>query len=366
MRWRIVLGGLRADHPELAERLIVLWDRAAVEPDGREHEFVVFRGTEDPPKDEYGTPRGARLGDPMAFPYVFSRAMTLASISARQGTALMLHAAGLTVGDRTAVLVGPSGTGKSTAVRTLGQRFGYVSDETVTIEPNLMISPYPKPISLKSPDRQWDKDEHSPDELGLRRCAERPHVGAVVALRRVADPQEPQLTPIGLIDGMLAVLPESSGIQRLERPLHWLARAMVAGGGPYELQYHEIETCGDVVEDLLRGGGDGQDPIDWIGHPCDGPSAIGSRQDGTSVQRAPWTDAVECDDEVLVLMERRPCRLSGVGAVIWLSAQQPTSEESLLASAVARYGPHPDAPEQVRAAVAQLIDAELLVRTAAP
>lgn len=360
LRWRLVLDVIWEDNPGLATRLIALWERARVEPGGGEREFVVVRGDQQVPQDENGTACGVRLQDADAFPYAFSRAMTLASISARRGTALSLHAAGLTLGKETAVLVGSSGSGKSTAVRTLGRSFGYLSDETVTIEPDLRVSPYPKPISLKSPERSWDKDEHSPEELGLRRCDDDPRVGALVLLRRADDVTEPTMTPIGLIDGMLAVLPESSGIHRLEQPLHWLARAMISNGGPYELSYREITSCAGLVERVLHGADPETNPVKWVGHPPSDCSASVAAGEVAQVRRAPWTDAIECDGEVLVLLDRRPCRLSGVGALVWLTAAEPTTVDRLVDQAIAEFGSHPSALEVVEAVLVDMAEIGLL------
>ncbi|MGL1701453.1 hypothetical protein ACSTH3_00245, partial [Vibrio parahaemolyticus] len=45
-------------------------------------------------------------------------------------------------------LVGPSGAGKTTAVRVLGGHFAYVSDETIGIARDLTVADYRKPLSI--------------------------------------------------------------------------------------------------------------------------------------------------------------------------------------------------------------------------
>ena len=77
-----------------------------------------------------------------------SQRVTLAALEQRRGDLWMLHAAGLAGDDgRVVVLVGPSGRGKTTAVRTLATSFGYVSDESVAIDDEGRVWPYRKPLS---------------------------------------------------------------------------------------------------------------------------------------------------------------------------------------------------------------------------
>ena len=71
------------------------------------------------------------------------------AIDQRAGEVIMLHAAGLALPDgRVVAFVAPSGTGKTTLSRTLGKAFGYVSDETVVINFDGTVTPYPKPLSV--------------------------------------------------------------------------------------------------------------------------------------------------------------------------------------------------------------------------
>lgn len=83
-------------------------------------------------------------------PYEWTSRATVASLEARAGELLMFHAAGLSASDgRVVALVGPSGTGKSTAARTLCRDdFGYVTDETVAVDDAQRVLPFPKPIAV--------------------------------------------------------------------------------------------------------------------------------------------------------------------------------------------------------------------------
>lgn len=62
--------------------------------------------------------------------------ITRALIAAQIGTLLMLHAGAVSdpVTGRSLVYVAAGGTGKTTLTRRLGQRFGYLTDETVGID----------------------------------------------------------------------------------------------------------------------------------------------------------------------------------------------------------------------------------------
>ncbi|MGO7984161.1 hypothetical protein ACC691_40715, partial [Rhizobium johnstonii] len=70
-----------------------------------------------------------------ALPESLSAAITRFVITANAGRLLMFHASGLDAGGdgtRSVIaFVAPSGTGKTTIARVLGQSYGYVSDELV-------------------------------------------------------------------------------------------------------------------------------------------------------------------------------------------------------------------------------------------
>jgi hypothetical protein len=64
---------------------------------------------------------------------------------------LFFHAAALTCKDRTVMIVGESGAGKSSVTWGLLQHgFKYLSDEMVPVEPGLRIHSFPRAVNLKS------------------------------------------------------------------------------------------------------------------------------------------------------------------------------------------------------------------------
>ena len=77
-------------------------------------------------------------------PWLTSR-VTREAIEGLAGRRILLHAAGLSTDDgRVLVLVGPSGTGKTTAcLEFCRSTFGYATDETVAIDEYLGVVAYP-------------------------------------------------------------------------------------------------------------------------------------------------------------------------------------------------------------------------------
>jgi len=309
-----------------SERLQVLWRRCRVPGaeagDAGVEPFVV------------------RTGDP----YAVSRAITLASLRRRRGSTLLLHAAGLSLGVRAIALVGRSGAGKSTASRVLGRNFGYLSDETVAIEDDGRVAPYPKPVSvIADPATPWVKTEWSPDELELRTASEPAYLAGCVLLERDPAHEVPQLATLPLLDALLAVIAQSSSLTMLDRPLHRLAEAVSGSGGPYVLRYTEIEDCVELLSALVEGRiGGNREPWTSIAPPPVAGTGLRPTPD-RPVMRAPWRDAVHGEGGTLVLVGETPVLLGPVGEAIWHRAHEPISLAQVRSAVVAQLGEHPDA-----------------------
>jgi len=96
-----------------------------------------------------------------------STQVTLASLKANAGNLIMLHAGGIAdLHGGVAVLVGPSGRGKTTTTRFLAQSYGYVSDETIAIKKDGEVVPYRKPLSIIEKGYKY-KRQIAPSDLGL-------------------------------------------------------------------------------------------------------------------------------------------------------------------------------------------------------
>jgi hypothetical protein len=308
-------------------------------------------------------------------PYALSREITRAGLMRLRGRATLLHAAALAdPAGRTLALVAPSGGGKSTATRVLGTRLGYVSDESVILLSDGRIAPHPKPPSLVIDEEdRFHKEEPAPDALGLGPTPSLPRLTALLTLSRDPEVTEPAVEEVGLIEQVLEVIPETSSTWWLDDGLDRLARAVTTGGPPARLRYAEIETCHELVREHLERAA----PVDptWEHLPAKGADRLpvdtlsfsedpdGVRvDDGELLARAPWSDAIACDGEVLVLAGPRPLRLAGPGAVIWRAAGAPTTLDELSECVVAELGEHPQALDLTRAAVEQLLAHGVLLR----
>lgn len=362
-RWSFDVSGLD-DH--LADQLLHLWSRALVEPDGgaAPPAFVVRR-TEEGGVDVDGL---EHAGNDRDVPYLVSRCLTIASIRRRSGGCVMLHAAGLASDDGgTVALVAGSGTGKTTAGRLLGRSLGYVSDETIAVEHDLTVRPYPKPLSIVTdPTVPTGKHEESPDDLGLRPAAPALRLAAVAVLERRDDVGGPVLEPIGLVEAMNLVLPQSSATPSLDRPLDRLARVLAIGHGPYRLTYRNIEDCVGLVTELAHvGRSHAVGDVTWTWF--DGHGHLGSETPvpddlgpSTVVARTAFGDAVLSDGVVLLLRDWVPITLPGLAASVWVAADVPVAVSDLVAIAEDELGPHPDAEAIIVATVRMMIHAKVL------
>lgn len=181
-----------------------------------------------------------------------SSSVTLAAIDAAAGQLWMLHAAGLadpTTG-ATVALVAPSGTGKSTAARTLGRSLAYLTDETVGVSADGRVLPHAKPLSIVAPGTSV-KHQVSPDDAGLQETHAQPLLRAVVILERDGS-ATPWLEPIRTAAALPLLAEQTSHLTHLPRPLSFIAAILARTTGVQRLHYREIEDARGLVEGLLR------------------------------------------------------------------------------------------------------------------
>lgn len=374
LRWHVRLIGVPAP---VAQSLRHLWQRAIVLGE----RTPSASGHDEEPRDYLIAPTDAVLEeagltteercligtDDRAAPYTVSRALTLASILRRRGEALMLHAVGVCGPDgRTVALVAPSGTGKTTAAGVLGRALGYVTDETVVIEADDRISPYPKPLSIITDTaRPHSKDESSPDDLGLGPTPQEPTLAGIVVMRRDPDLQEPEFELVPLVEALLATIPETSALPALPDPLARLSRALCTGGGPFALRYAEITDCVDLVDSLTRPDAEREATSpEWEHHPKsvrelpEAPSQVVTWE--SVLTRCGWDDAVTSEGETVILHDYVPSRLSRLGTNLWLRADEPTPVATLHDAIVADMGKHPRSQALVLDGLQVLVDAGVL------
>jgi len=334
------------------ERLAHQWARA-VRTDGEEAVAVVD-ATGGPPGEEEQRD------------YLLTTQVTLAALEATTGSRVNLHAGGLADTDgRVLAVVGASGTGKTTATRLLATRLGYLSDETVSITPEGTVHPHPKPLSVVvDPQSPRHKHQLSPDDLGLLPTPEQGSLARIVVLRRgVAEPRG--IVPLTLPEGLLALIEQSSSLGRITAPLPTLVALVDSCEGVFALEYDEVADHLDALTGLLTWTPDDSSPTPLphgsvVRHAP--PSASEQATPATGeVGRAVWVDAVEVDDEVVVLLDGTVVHVAGLTASCWLLLAEPRTADALVAAARELHGDHPDAASLVARAVDSLVERGLVV-----
>ena len=165
----------------------------------------------------------------------------------------MLHAAAVGNPDTGAslALVAPGGTGKTTLARLLGAEYAYLTDETVGIREDGVILPYEKPLSIRRSPKSWEKDEVSPDALGLRRPVARPRLRSLALIRREPGHRRPKIVEMGVMDALVTLAPETSALSDLPNPLGLFASHLDSVGPALHITYEEAESLLPTFRDVL-------------------------------------------------------------------------------------------------------------------
>ncbi len=256
----------------------------------------------------------------VAHDYAVTTLVTMAALEATAGLRINLHA-GAVADDRGRALavIGPSGSGKTTAIGLLATRLGYLSDETVSIDESLRVHGHPKPLSvITDPDEPHLKKSMSPDDLGLLRPPPEAYLHRIVLLHRGDD--DSGLVPVAPAYAIAEVVEQTSSLVLLEHPILRLAEAIDACGGVWSLRYHEIGARLEELVGLLD-----REPRPSPArrhHPGGGPVA---EPVAGAWSRAPWIDAVEFDDEIVLMVDDQVRVLAGPGVVAWLALETPST-----------------------------------------
>jgi hypothetical protein len=295
--------------------------------------------------------------------YAVTTEVTLAALIVTSGQRFNLHAGGLADEQgRVLALVGRSGTGKTTATRLLAERLDYLSDETVSITPDGLVHPHAKPLSvITDPERPADKAQFSPDDLGLRPTPDTGRLARLVVLRRGV-PHPRGLVLLEPMEGLMSLIEQSSSVSGTVDPLLTLLSLVDATGGVWALEYDEIQ---EHLDDLVRLLAEDIAPVDRPSpphHPGDlkGVAPVGVAPD--VLHRLPWADAIELDDELLVLLEERAVRLDNLMATLWLALDTPCTVAELAVLAQSRHGDHPEALTLIEKAVGVMAEQGLVAR----
>ena len=285
----------------------------------------------------------ARVADVETVPVVRLRSTTYEGatqqitrefIEQQWGNLLMLHAGAVAdpVTGRAIAYAAPGGTGKSTLSRLLGQRLGYLTDETVGIDPQtLQIRPYPKPLTWADVAGKA-KREHAPESLGLTEAPKEASLTRLAVLRRT-DGATASFTQLNTLDALEMLVPETSSLSKLPQALHLLADVFRQVGGVTLIEYGEAE-----------------DIVDWcveaLAEPRPSTESTGVRRSETPRRSdQPNTDQPDLlvvDAESAVLHGNRLLRLGPIATAIVQLMKEPHTVEELAAALEAQFGAPPD------------------------
>lgn len=286
-------------------------------------------------------------------------------IAAGQGTHLMFHAAGLSdleTGESIA-LIAPSGTGKTTASRELGQHLAYLTDETVAVAADFSIHPYPKPLSVLPSHGRRPKIQVSPDDLGLIPPQSMPRLSRIAVLNRVhpGNGSKPGATyrVLPLLEALERIVPQTSSLSRLPRGLVTLCSAIQRCGGALEINYSEARALPHLIAEILRPDGHRQFQ-DWSPVELRPSTTAGSHISLDEYERA-WirttaNDAVLIDGVLVVLAGDRLTCLTGIAPRIWEELSAWTTIDQLHDRLVARFGAAPDSMSQLEKVLNNMLE----------
>lgn len=293
--------------------------------------------------------------DAAAHDYAVATRVTLAALDATSGRRINLHAGAVADEQgRALAVIGPSGSGKTTAISLLAGRLGYLTDETVSLDEDLLVHPHPKPLSvITDADAPRRKQSVSPDDLGLRHPPERAHLHRIVLLHRGHG--DAGLVPVTGPRAIVEMVEQTSSLVHLEHPVHRLATAIDACGGVWGLDYDEFEDRVDEVVALLDH--PPREPDAHVHHPF--VAAVGDPVPG-AWSRAPWTDAEEYDDELVLMIGDRVHVLAGLGVVLWLALASPRTSAELVVRVEDLWGEHPGGAGLVDDALALMAEQQLV------
>lgn len=191
-------------------------------------------------------------------PYALTSTVTHSAILKLRGSRLMLHATALQIGEQSvAVFVGASGSGKTTLAHTLGRRFGYVTDETVCIDPDeFTVAAFPKPLCFVRADSA-SKSVEPPDALGLLPLTRSKYLRITHLLfidRRPEHQKEPRIdTDVHEADLFALVAPHISALSALPDPLATVQRLIRTTPTVGMLCYSEADAVTQLFTDHIRG-----------------------------------------------------------------------------------------------------------------
>lgn len=251
-----------------------------------------------------------------------SREITRVLVDRLGHSHVLLHAAALPLpgGLRCGAVVGASGAGKTTFARA-HEMIGYLTDELVAVDPFGTVVPYPKPFSIVTDGPV--KEQRAPTV----RTAGTWHLGALIVLDRREGIGEPTATRLDLAESLEALVPHSSRLSSLPRPLHRMTKLIADCGGVVRLRYSEAAHVDLAV--LLAACE--RQPLGYTDPMFSGSDSRATDRSGTIV-RDEDADAIEVGGRLMVLARDRLLRLSPFAAAVWRSCRTAATAQEIAVS----------------------------------
>lgn len=273
--------------------------------------------------------------------------VTLRMLEQLSGKATLFHAAALGHPDTKAamVLIGPSGRGKTTASRFLGQHFLYLSDETSVIDEDYRMRPYPKPLSVIS-DQAQPKQQIDPRQEGIITLSPLDHsmrIAHMILLNRQPGIAEPYFERVPLADALLSMVTETSGLDVSYEGLSKLNQLVKHCGGVLRINYTEISSTLPLFNALLTEGKAAvltDEAQEWeaeeiiLDHAHEGESLKYPAQ----VARGRNTSVLVIGERALMTSGRQLIEPSPLALDIWYRLEEENMLDDLKKELVADYG----------------------------
>lgn len=247
-----------------------------------------------------------------------SRDVTRVLVERLASSHLLLHAAALPLpgGLHCSAYVGASGAGKSTFALAHGQD-GYLTDELVAVDRGGMVLPYRKPLSIVVGGLVKDQRAPTAPEVGPRL------LDALIILDRV-ETGEVTATRLDMVDSIAALIPHTSSLATLPRPLHRLAQLVADCGGAILLRYREADQV-DLNAVLAHC----QKRILQWAEPTDDVDVGHAGSPSGAIVRTECADAIEADGNLTVLTGGRLLRLTPLAGAVWRRCGTATTTEAI-------------------------------------